>query len=121
MEIDANDIKQNYSLINPLVGQITSRFGKREQTEPIVSPYHVGIDIAANTGTVIVASLEGNVVAWGEIGGYGNCVQIQKDDILTIYGHCSKLYVNKGDVISKGQQIGEVGQTRKCNRTTSAF
>lgn len=121
MEIDANYIKQNYSLINPLVGQITYRFGEREQTEPIISPYHVGIDIAANTGTVIVASLDGNVVASGEIGGYGNCVQIQKDDILAIYGHCSKLYVNKGDVISKGQQIGEVGQTRKCNRTTSAF
>lgn len=121
MEIDANDIKQNYSLINPLVGQITYRFGKREQTEPIVSPYHVGIDIASNTGTIIVASLDGNVVASGEIGGYGNCVQIQKDDILTIYGHCSKLYVNKGDVIEKGQQIAEVGQTRKCNRTTLAF
>lgn len=121
MEIDANDIKQNYSLINPLVGQITSRFGKREQTEPIVSPYHVGIDIAANTGTIIVASLEGNVVASGEIGGYGNCIQIQKDDILTIYGHCNKLYVNKGDTIKKGQQIGEVGQTRKCNRSTFTF
>lgn len=121
MQLDAKDIKENYSLINPLVGQITSRFGSRAQTEKVVSPYHVGIDIAANTGTVIVASLEGNVVASGEIGGYGNCVQIQKDDILTIYGHCSKLYVNKGDVISKGQQIGEVGQTRKCNRTTSAF
>lgn len=121
MEIDANDIKQNYSLINPLVGQITSRFGKREQTEPIVSQYHVGIDIAANTGTIIVASLDGNVVASGEIEGYGNCVQIQKDDVLTIYGHCSKLYVNKGDVIAKGQQIGEVGQTRKCNRTTFTF
>lgn len=121
MEIDANDIKQNYSLINPLVGQITSRFGEREQTQPIVSPYHVGIDIAANTGTVIVASLEGKVTASGEIGGYGNCVQIQKDDILTIYGHCSKLYVNKGDIITKGQKIAEVGQTRECNRTTFAF
>ena len=121
MEIDANYINQNYSLINPLVGQITSRFGKREQTEPIVSPYHIGIDIAANTGTIIVASLEGEVTASGEIAGYGNCVQIQKDDILTVYGHCSKLYVNKGDTISKGQKIGEVGQTRKCYRTTFTF
>lgn len=121
MQVDANEIKENYSLINPLVGQITSRFGSRAQTEKIVSPYHVGVDIAANTGTTIVASMEGTVVESSEIGGYGNCVQIQNNDILTIYGHCSKLCVNKGDVVVQGQKIAEVGQTRKCNRTTFAF
>lgn len=121
MQIDANDIKQNYSLINPLVGQITSRFGTRAQTENIVSPYHVGLDIAANTGTSIVASMEGTVVASGEIGGYGKCIQIQKDEILTIYGHCNKLYVNNGDTVIQGQKIAEVGQTRKCNRTSFTF
>lgn len=121
MQLDAKDIKENYSLINPLVGQITSRFGSRTQTEKIVSPYHVGIDIAANTGTTIVASMEGRVVASEKLGGYGNCVQIKKDDILTIYGHCNKLYVNKGDVVVQGQKIAEVGETRKCNRTSFTF
>lgn len=121
MQLDAKDIKENYSLINPLVGQITSRFGSRTQTEKIVSPYHVGIDIAANTGTIIVASMDGTVVASEELGGYGNCVQIKKDDILTIYGHCNKLYVSKGDNVVQGQQIAEVGETRKCNRSSFAF
>lgn len=121
MQLDAKDIKENYSLINPLVGQITSRFGSRAQTEKVVSPYHVGIDIAANTGTNIVASMEGTVVASEELGGYGKCIQIKKDDILTIYGHCSKLCVNKGDVIVQGQKIAEVGETRKRNRTSFAF
>lgn len=121
MQLDANEIKENYSLINPLVGQITSRFGSRIQTEEIVSPYHVGVDIAANTGTTIVASMDGCVVASSEIGGYGNCVQIQNNDILTIYGHCSKLCVNKGDVVVQGQKIAEVGQTRECNRSAFAF
>lgn len=111
MELDANEIKANYSLISPLKGQITYRFGAREQTQEIISPYHVGLDIAANTGTIIVSSMEGRVVASGEIGGYGQCVQIQKDDVLTIYGHCSKLYVNSGDPIVQGQQIAEVGET----------
>lgn len=111
MQIDANDIKENYSLINPLVGQITSRFGARTQTENVVSPYHVGLDIAANTGTAIIASMEGTVVVSGESGGYGKCVQIQKDEILTIYGHCNNLYVNNGDVVAQGQKIAEVGQT----------
>lgn len=121
MELDAKEIKENYSLINPLVGQITSRFGAREQTEKIVSPYHVGLDIAANTGTSIVASMEGTVVLSEELGGYGNCVQIKKDDVLTLYGHCSKLYVNKGDTVLQGQKIAEVGATRKCNWTAFTF
>lgn len=121
MELDAKDIKKNYSLINPLQGQITSRFGVRKQTEEIVSPYHVGLDIAANTGTDITASMEGVVVTSGEIGGYGKCVQIQKDDVLTIYGHCNKLCVNKGDTITQGQKIAEVGQTRKCDGTAFTF
>lgn len=121
MQLDAKDIKENYSLINPLVGQITSRFGSRAQTEKVVSPYHVGIDIAANTGTTIAASMDGTVVVSEELGGYGKCIQIKKNDILTIYGHCSKLCVNKGDVVVQGQKIAEVGETRKCNRTTFAF
>lgn len=111
MQKDANDIKQKYSLINPLVGQITSRFGPRDSTEKIVSSYHAGLDIAANTGTVFVSSMEGEVVYSGELSGYGNCIQVQKDDVLIIYGHCNKLYVNKGDMVAQGQQIGEVGAT----------
>ena len=110
-QLDANEIKQKYSLINPIRGQITSRFGVRTQTEEVISPYHVGLDIAANAGTVILSSMDGTVVEAGELSGYGNCIQIQKDDVLTIYGHCSKVYVNKGDNIIQGQQIGEVGQT----------
>lgn len=111
MQLDANEIKEKYSLISPIQGQVTSRFGVRTQTEDVISPYHVGLDIAANTGTIIIASMDGTVVAAGDMDGYGKCVQIQKDDILIIYGHCNALYVNKGDIISQGQQIAEVGQT----------
>lgn len=111
MQEDVNEIKQKYSLINPLTGQITSRFGVRTATEEIISPYHVGLDIAANTGTIFVSSIDGEVVYSGELSGYGNCIQVQKDDLLIIYGHCNKLYVNKGNIVTQGQQIGEVGAT----------
>lgn len=60
MEIDANEIKTNYNLIIPLKGTISSRFGARTATE-IVSANHAGIDIAANEGTVFVASMSGTV------------------------------------------------------------
>ena len=44
MEIDANEIKNKYNLIKPLVGTITSRFGYREPTTVTVPKNHTGID-----------------------------------------------------------------------------
>ena len=110
MEIDANDIKNNYSLIIPLQGIISSRFGPRTPTD-IISANHAGIDIAANEGTVFIASMEGTVTYVSTEGGYGNHFWIQKDDVVTLYAHCSQIYVNEGDYIGQGQEIGEVGQT----------
>ena len=42
----------------------------------------------------------------------GNHIKIQKDDVITLYAHCSKIYVKEGDHIMQGQEIGEVGATR---------
>lgn len=120
MEIDANEIKANYNFILPLKGTISSRFGPREATE-IVSANHAGIDIAVNEGTVFVASMEGKVTYVSSEGGYGNHVYIENNDVTTLYAHCKTIYVKEGDSISQGQQIGEVGETRKCNRSTSSF
>ena len=69
MELDAEYIKQNYSFIVPAKGTITSRYGAREETE-IVSAYHYGIDIGANTGTAIYASMEGTVTTVSSEGDY---------------------------------------------------
>ena len=110
MEIDANEIKANYSFVLPLKGTITSRFGEREATE-IVSANHTGIDIGVNEGTIFVAAMEGIVTCVSSEGGYGNHVYIQNGDVITLYAHCKTIYVKEGNTISQGQQIGEVGQT----------
>ena len=110
MEIDANDIKENYSLILPLVGTITSRYGPRTPTG-IVSANHLGIDIAVNEGTVFVAAMEGKVITASSFGSYGNHIFIQNGDVVTVYAHCKTLYVKEGDIITQGQELGEVGQT----------
>lgn len=120
MEIDANEIKANYSLILPLRGTVTSRFGPRQATE-IVSANHAGIDIGVNEGTVFTASMEGTVTYVSSEGGYGNHVYIEKNDVMTLYAHCKTIYVKEGDTISQGQQIGEVGQTGNATRTTFTF
>ncbi len=110
MEIDADNIKANYNLIVPLKGTISSRFGIREATE-IVSANHAGIDIAANEGTVFIASMSGTVTEVLSEGGYGNHVYIQNGDVTTLYAHCKTIYVKSGDQITQEQAIGEVGQT----------
>lgn len=61
MEQDAKDVINTKSLINPLKGTITSRFGPRDSQNPIVSKNHTGIDIAALEGTVFIASMSGTV------------------------------------------------------------
>lgn len=67
---DAEDIKSKYSLIKPLEGTITSRFGVRNPTTSTVPKYHTGIDIAANTGTVYRAAMAGTVVLVSSEGDY---------------------------------------------------
>jgi len=112
MELDAEYVKQNYSLIIPVQGRVTSSYGNREPTE-IITAFHQGIDIGAVTGTIINASMEGTVIAASYAGDYGNHIKIQNGDILTVYAHCSELNVSVGDYVCQGQQIGKVGATGK--------
>lgn len=61
MEDDAEYIKANFVIMKPLIGTITSRFGLRTPSVSTVPPYHTGIDIAVNSGTVFVAAMSGTV------------------------------------------------------------
>lgn len=109
---DANKIKETYQLICPITGGIiTSKFGIREDQNPIVSNYHTGLDLAIDFGTTIVATHEGVITEAGTIGGYGNCIRIESGDLSTLYGHCSEISVKKGDFVKQGEKIGEVGMT----------
>ena len=110
MEIDGEYIKSKYEPIIPVSGTVTSRYGTREPTE-IISANHKGIDIGANTGTPIYASIEGTVTLVSDEGDYGTHVNIENEDILTIYAHCSEILVKEGDKIKKGDKIALVGST----------
>ena len=111
MELDAKSIVESKSLIIPLKGTITSRYGPRNPTTPTVPKYHTGIDIAVNEGTVFIASMAGTVETVSSVGDYGNHVKIVNGDVMTLYAHCKTIYVKQGDEIVQGQQIGEVGST----------
>lgn len=113
MEIDAEYVKTNYSLIKPVEGIVTSRFGDREATE-IVSANHKGIDIGANTGTPIYASMEGIVTKVSSYGDYGKHLEITNRDVVTLYAHCSEITVSEGQYISQAQEIAKVGSTGRA-------
>ena len=93
----------------PVSGNITSRFGANES---IRDHTHKGLDIAAPNGTPIKAAADGTITYAGWMSGYGNLVIISHGNgIQTYYGHCSKLYVSKGEIISAGDKIAAVGST----------
>ncbi len=93
-------------LSKPIKGIITSRFGSRWGRQ------HEGIDIAANEGTPIYACSKGTVEYCGEYYGYGNLVIINHGNgIQTYYGHCSKIYVSKGQEVTRDTIIAAVGST----------
>ncbi len=84
----------------------TSGFGPRN------GRMHKGIDLAGPVGTPIYAPAEGTVIFSGWLNGYGKAIKIQHDfGYITVYGHMSKLHVDKGDTVSRGEQIGDMGNT----------
>ncbi len=74
-----------------------------------------GIDIAASLGTPVLSAASGQVLVsrsggWG--GGYGTYVVIKHPNgTQTLYGHLSQASVSVGQSVTKGQQIGKMGNT----------
>ena len=92
----------------PASTRISSHFGDRVGR----SAPHQGLDIAAPTGTTIVAASGGKVINSSRRGGYGNIVIIDHGSgIATYYAHCSILLVKVGDKVIAGSVIAKVGST----------
>lgn len=100
------------SFLTPVVGTVVSEYGMR--TNPVTNIYclHGGIDIAAESGTEIYAAYDGVITLAGYSSTYGNYIIIEHNsNIKTLYAHCSKLLLNEGAAVSKGDVIALVGST----------
>ena len=95
----------------PVPGQVIgSGFGWR--IDPITggSALHTGLDFAAPTGSDILAAAGGVVVTQEFHRDYGNMVEIDHgNQVLTRYAHASRVLINQGDVVRRGQKIAQVG------------
>ena len=94
-------------------GFISSPFGGRPNPfSGYGRDWHPGIDIAVDYGTPVYASAAGYVEQSGWYGGYGKYVRLSHDfGYETAYGHMSRLAVEAGSFVKKGEVIGYVGST----------
>lgn len=91
----------------PTSGTITATFPSYPSGKP-----HTGIDFGNSVGTNVYASKDGIVIDKQEIlTSYGFHYKIKHGDVVGIYAHNSKLIVNLGDNVKKGQLIALSGNT----------
>ena len=96
----------------PATGRITSGVGDR--VSPITGriEFHAGLDIPNPQGTPVYAPGDGTVEAAREMNGNGRTVVLNHGQgITTQYLHLSKIDVNPGQQVHRGQKIAEVGST----------
>lgn len=93
-------------------GWVSSNYGMR--TDPITGKraWHNGVDIAGVKGVDVRAIAAGIVTFAGTKSGYGKMVEINHGGgTVTRYGHHQALSVEVGDLVKRGQKIGEMGSS----------
>lgn len=79
---------------------------------------HEGHDFAGSTGTPIHATADGVVVHAGRQAGYGNLIRIRHEfGFETRYAHLSRIRVEVGQRVSRGERIGDMGNTGRSTGT----
>ena len=92
--------------------KFTSGFGMRIHPVTGKRQMHNGIDLAAPPGTPILATGDGVVTFAGRKGNYGLLVKVRHlGGISSLYAHLEKIYVKKGQSVSRNQQIGAMGSS----------
>lgn len=113
-------VTPSISPLDPEGFVLTSPFGTRRSPFTKKIDLHPGLDMAAKTGTEILAPADGVVVfsgrypsrqsvAWWR---YGNLVALRHgDQFITLFGHCDEVLVRNGQNVSQGEVIATVGNS----------
>ena len=112
--------KEEYSSIIPAIWPIdrtklknvSSLYGMRNHPTLGIWRMHEGVDLTAPTGTSVYATGNGTVSQSQVRNGYGELIEIDHGfGYKTRYAHLSARFVKPGDKVTRGQVIGEVGNT----------
>ncbi len=114
-KVDADSIGWSQDFIWPVTGRISGRFGSQRIYAGVPGSYHSGIDIATgSSGTPYVAPADGVVTlatpAPFSLEGYLLIID-HGQGLNSAFLHNSKIVVKQGDVVKKGQYIGNIGST----------
>ena len=102
------DTKFNF----PAKGIISSEYGVKRFINGSPRNPHLGLDIAAETGTSVVAPENGKVIFVGEFFYRGNLIIIDHGNgIVSTYSHLNETFVSEGDNVLKNSKIGTVGSS----------
>ena len=96
----------------PLEGQVLTRFGMQRHPQFGTMVYRRGIEIQAHEGESVRAVQDGEVAYADWYKGYGKLMILDHGDgFYTLYGNLSRLDLNKGDQVARGQVLGLAGET----------
>jgi murein DD-endopeptidase MepM/ murein hydrolase activator NlpD len=97
--------------------EYTATFGdRRTYNDGAYSSFHSGLDFAGGKGLPIYAPADGKVVFTGLLTVRGNATIIDHGwGVFSAYYHQSEIEVKVGDMVTKGQEIGQVGNTGRVN------
>ena len=96
----------------PVTGPLSSPFGLRRFFNDQPRNPHSGIDIAAPEGTAIVLPSDGLIIDTGDYYFNGKTVFVDHGQgMISMFNHMSKITVNTGDKLKRGDKIGEIGST----------
>ena len=100
----------------PVSSGISSRYGYRKNPFSEAREFHGGIDFRGETGDEVVATADGVVDKAKRAKGYGKHIVVKhKKGYKTLYGHLSKIEVAKGQRVTAGEKIGEIGSTGRSS------
>jgi murein DD-endopeptidase MepM/ murein hydrolase activator NlpD len=104
------------SFIWPLTGRISGVYGSQRVYNGKPGNPHYGVDVAAKTGTVVVAPADGVIsLSVADMFYSGGTIILDHGyGVSSSFLHLSKLYVKQGDEIKQGQPIAEVGATGRA-------
>ncbi len=97
---------------SPVPGATTSGFGKRSILNGVSRSPHSGTDFRATTGTLIKSPNSGKVALVDNLYYSGNTVILDHGQgMISYFAHLSKAHVKVGQMVYRGQVLGEVGAT----------
>jgi len=96
----------------PVDGRLSSLFGLKRFFNDIPKRPHNGLDIAAPTGTPILAPASAKVIDTGSYYFNGNTVFLDHGQgLLSAYLHMNEITVKPGQQVKQGDPLGTVGET----------